>query len=262
MRVAKCKCCRLGDLESCGETCDRFCPCISMYPSLCTAFLTLLGAALVSSIFGAYAFISYRLSIFQFHWPMSWNLIINSSFLAVVVIIPLIILSLLLWCVCTTRRRAWCFKTCFIFALLISIIALAACMVSAILVIYGASEKTSFFVKELEHVWMAELGPNTNSTLACRVQHQLNCRGFEEGDCVTDSPSANTSRCAQRCRAQDSEGQTEFNNVIYKGCRERMASYFIRWNAVLLSGTAIACILTLIALFVSCTISFERDFKA
>lgn len=142
--------------------------------------------------------------------------------------------------------------------LLITVLALAACMIAAILIIYGSTDKGTFFARELEVVWMSEIN-QPDSTLACRVQSQLSCRGFEEGDCQKDSKTANFSRCGVRCRPQDMEGKPDFDTFIYPGCREQISSFYIKWNAVLLSGAAIACIFTLIALFVSCSISFELD---
>lgn len=231
-----------------------------MYPSLCTAFLMLLTAAIMSAVFGAYTFISFRLSIFRFDWPMSWFLIVNASFLAIGLVAPFIILSLLLWCVCSTRKRAIAFKTVYVMLIMLTIVALAACMVAAILLIYGATDETSFFSRELEAVWVAEVR-QSNSTLACRVQYQLGCRGFEEGDCSSSSPTVNASRCGVNCRPQDTDGKAKFDNVIYPGCRASIASFFITWNAVLLTGASIACVLTLFTLFVVCGISFETEGK-
>lgn len=251
------------DADSCGETCDRFCPCVSNYPALCTAFLSLLFASVLCAIFGGYVFISLRLSIFQFPWSSIWFLLVHASFLPVALVFPLTALSLFLWCVCSSRRKARVFKVAYLLMLLIAIAVVMLTMVSAIVIIYGASGKdgTSFFARELERAWVDAIR-KPKSTVACRVQSQLSCRGFEEGDCNTGSPTANVSRCGVVCRPQDEEkGKAKFDNITYPGCRPIISSYFVTWNSALLAGAAIALLLLLLALFVSCKLSFASDFN-
>lgn len=250
------------DSDSCGETCDRFCPCVSNYPGLCTAFLSLLGAAVICAIFGGYVFTSLRLSIFQFSWTSLWFLLIHSSFIPIALIFPLTILSLLLWCICSTRKKACAFKAFYIILLLVAILLTMCAMVAAIVIIYGASgtNGNSFFVRELERAWVESI-QTPNSTIACRIQAQLSCRGFEEGDCNTGSPTANVSRCGVVCRPQDERGKALFDKVIYPGCRALISSYFVSWNSVLLAGSSVALLFLLTALFVTCKISFEPDYN-
>lgn len=248
------------DPSSCGACCDRYCPCISPYPSLCTSFLTLVTAAVVAAVFGAYAFISLRLSIFRFSWSPVWFVFTNASFLALVVTALLVALALALWFVCSSPKKGIAYKICYLFMLLVCVLALAAVMVFSILIIHGASGDNTAFARELEDVWLEEVEVK-NSTLPCRVQKQLRCRGFDEGDCLRDSPTFNFTRCGVVCRPQDVDGgKAEVTIVRYPGCRERISSFYIRWNAVLLAGASLACILCLVALFVTCTsISFESD---
>lgn len=253
-------CCISGDPDSCGDRCDRYCPCISPYPNLCTAFLTLVSAAIVTVIFGAYAYISLRTSIFRFRWSTTWKVFVNASLLALILTVLLTVLALALWFVCSNRKRGLMYKTLYLLLLLICVLALAAVMVGSILIIYGASGKTTAFAKELERVWMEKVN-TPGSTLACRIQKQLGCRGYERGDCQTNSATFNFSRCGTFCRPEDEEkGMAKPSIVNYPGCRARISSIYIRWNAVLLAGVSLACILSLVALFVTCTaISFEAD---
>lgn len=244
--------------ESCGDTCDRLCPCIAMYPSHCTAFICLLLSGVLCAIFGAYAFISFRLSIFRFDWPLPWFLVMNAALIPLATIVPLVLLALLLWSSCSTRARARVFKAVLLLLLFLAFVAVAASLVAAVLVIYGLSVDSSFVTDELEAVWTNEVKPIRNSTIPCRIQLQMTCRGFFKHDCRKGSNTANFSRCATICRPQDEEGRAQFDHVVYPGCHERIASYLVTWNAVLLSGCTIACLLILIALFVSCGISFEH----
>lgn len=248
------------DRESCAGCCNRFCPCIAIYPTLCTAFLTLVAAAIFAAAFGAYCFISVRTSIFNFDWSRIWFIVVNSSLLALVVTAFLILISFSLWFVCSTSKRSVCYKSFILLCMLLSILALAAVMVASIFVIYGASTRNSAFTTQLKDVWVSVLS-DANSTVACRIQSRLSCQGFERGDCLSGSNAANFSLCATVCRPEDVEGgQSNFTNVLFPGCRERMSSFFVRWNAVLVSGVAVAFILTLVSFFITCTsISFRSD---
>lgn len=248
------------DRDSCGETCDRFCPCFSIYPSICTVFVCLISACLFAAAFGAYAFIALRTSILDFDWPPEWFIVVNISFLALVAVVIMLPLSLGLWCVCSTYRRGVLFKSFFILALLLALLCLVACMVCSVLVIYGAAQKGSFFARQLETVWTAEIDDPT-STAACRVQKQLNCRGFEERDCQKDSPTRQDARCATRCRPEDqADGAAVFDSFDFQGCREAMSKVFIQWHAILLTGSSVAAILVIFATFITCgSITFEKE---
>lgn len=109
-------------------------------------------------------------------------------------------------------------------------------------------------------MWV-EAVSDQNSTVACRIQRQLSCRGLEQGDCESDSKTANYSLCATVCRPEDVEdGKAEFTPIIYPGCRSQIASFFIQWNAVLLAGEAVAFILALVAFFMTCiSVSFQDE---
>lgn len=250
-------CCCMGN---CGEACDQFCPCISIYPSLCTAFLSLVIAAVFVAVFGVYSFVSLRISIFRFSWSPGWLVIVNAAVLALIVAGVLLALSLLLWFTCSSERKGKICKGFYLFALGLVILALGAVMIGSIFLIYGASKDNTAFATALEEVWMEEVF-DTNSTLPCRVQKQLSCRGFEEGDCQKGSPTANFSRCGVVCRDEDVEGgKPEFGIVVFPGCRKQMSRFYTQWNAVLFTGTCIACILVLVAFFVTCTsISFDDE---
>lgn len=250
---------RCTNQRDCGDVCDRFCPCISMYPSLCTVFLSLLIASICATIFGLYAFISLRTSIFRFNWEGTWFFIINASFLSLLAAAFLLFLCAALWCVCSSYKGGLVCKTIYVLGLIGVTAALALCMVGAILIIYGASQKDTFFADELEQVWMHEINV-ANSTLPCRIQHQLQCHGFEKGDCQGGSTTPNFTRCGTKCREQDIEGRPNFDNFLFPGCREAISKFYTKWNAVLLAGTSLACILSLISLFVTCTsVSFEKE---
>lgn len=253
-------CCTGCNREGFGESCNRFCPCIAMYPSLCTAFLLLLLAAVVSVVCGAYSFISLRLSIFEFDWSSSWKVIVNSSLLAVISTGALVVIALSLWFVCSTAKKGFIFKGFLLLLMLTAIAALAAVMVGAIFIIYGSKNKNGSFSRELERVWISTV-TDSNSTVACRIQKQLKCQGVESGDCVNGSNTANFSLCATVCRPEDEEdGASQFNTLVFPGCRERMASFFLKWNAVLLAGTSVAFILALVSFFVTCSsISFQTE---
>lgn len=253
-------CCVAGNPESCGEQCDRYCPCISPYPNLCTAFLSLVIAAIITTIFAAYAYISLRVSIFRFNWSTTWLIFVNSALLALILVVILLLLSLALWFVCSSHRRGLVYKAFYLVMLFVSVLGLAAVMVGSILIIYGANGKKTAFAKELEVVWMDQVN-NGNSTLPCRVQKQLACRGFERDDCRKGAPTQNFTRCGVTCRPEDEEGgRAELTILEFPGCREKISTFYTTWNAVLLAGTTLACILSLIALFVTCTsVSFEAD---
>ena len=125
--------------------------------------------------------------------------------------------------------------------------------------IYGAKKDDSFFARELEVVWMQEIN-DPESTLACRVQAQLKCQGFEEADCQRGSRTQNFSRCATNCRPEDEKSKPQFENVIFAGCRDRISSFYIKWNAVLVAGAGAATILCFVAWFVTCcSVSFEKE---
>lgn len=254
-------CCCDYDHKRCAEGCDRFCPCIAIYPTLCTSFLLLIAAAVFAVTFGAYAFISLRLSIFQFDWSQPWLVIINSSVLALVVTGVLLVISFSLWCVCSTPTRGVVYKSFILLFLFFAILALATVMVTSSLIIHGTNNSASAFSRELASVWV-ETVSDRNSTVACRIQSQLSCRGLEKGDCESGSTSANYSLCATVCRPEDVEnGMTMFNSSFsYLGCRSQMASFFKRWNTILLAGIAVAFILALVAFFMTCaSVSFQDE---
>ncbi|CAN8067105.1 unnamed protein product [Agarophyton chilense] len=231
-----------------------------MYPALCTVFLSLVVAAVVTAILGAYSFISMRVSVFQFHWTPVMLVLTHVSLLALIAVMPLTLLALLLWCVCPSYRRAIVCKSFYIIGLLITALLLAAAMAAAIFVIYGASQQQSYFAQQLRKAWIKELAQDT--TLPCQIQFQLGCHGFETADCQKGSSTQNFARCGTNCLPEHEQGKPRFNIEQYPGCRGRMSDFFIRWNAILLAGSTTACILSLIALFFTCTaVSFEKDDK-
>lgn len=260
MHLPLSRCCCGCDRQRCAEGCDRFCPCVTIYPTLCTSFLLLIAAAVFTVAFGAYAFISLRLSIFKFDWSQPWLVIVNSSLLALIVTALLLLISFSLWCICSTSTRGLLYKAFVLFFLFLAILVLATVMVASILIIHGANDGASAFSGELASVWVKAVR-DPNSTVACRTQKQLSCRGLEPGDCELDSKTANYSLCATVCRPEDVEdGKAEFGPIIYPGCRSQIASFFVLWNAVLLAGEAVAFILALVAFLMTCIfVSFQDD---
>lgn len=253
-------CCLADDSDACGERCDAFCPCIAIYPSMCTSFLSLVLAAVFAAVFGVYAFVSLRISIFRFDWPAAWLVIVNSAFLALILAALLLIFALLLWCTCSSDKRSTICKVFYLLGLILVVLGLCAVIFASIFIIYGASSDNTSFASQLETVWMDKVN-DPKSTLPCRVQKQLACRGFEEGDCQKDSSTQNFTRCGTVCRAEDAEGgKPEFSIVAFPGCRERISRFYIQWNAVLLTGASVACILVLVAFFVTCaSVTFDDD---
>lgn len=248
-------CCRP---VSCGRQCDRYCPCISMYPGLCTVFLSLVISATIAAVFGAYCFISMRLSVFHFQWGALLFVVTHVSFLTILAAPFLLLLSMLLWCVCTNYHRAVACKAVYVLTLLFTAAALAVSMAGAIIVIYGASHKRSFFERELRSTWNSEIRRQT--TLPCQIQFQLGCHGFEEGDCQRGSVTQNFRRCGVECLPEHLPGKPKFNIERYPGCRAKMSDVFIQWNAILLAGATVAFVLSLVAAFFTCTsVSFEKD---
>lgn len=227
---------------------------------MCTAFLSLILAAIFAAVFGTYAFVSLRISIFRFSWPAAWLITINASLLAIAAAGAVLVLALLLWCTCASETKGRLCKGFYLLGLVVAVLAICLVMVGSIFIIYGASGDETSFASELEVVWMNEVN-NPKSTLPCRVQKQLSCRGFEEGDCQDGPETANFSRCGTVCREEDVDGgKPEFNIVRFPGCRERMSRFYIQWNAVLLAGSTVACILVLVACFVTCTsVTFDDD---
>lgn len=201
-----------------------------------------------------------RISIFRFSWPVGWLVVVNASLLAMIVAVAVLVLALLLWCTCSSERKGTTCKLFYLLGLTMSILAICVVMFGSVYMIYGASGEKTSFASELESVWMNEVN-DPNSTLACRVQKQLTCRGFEEGDCQNGAENQNFSRCGTVCRAEDVEGgKPEFSIILFPGCRERMSRFYIQWNAVLLAGSTVACILVLVAFFVTCTsVSFDDE---
>lgn len=242
-----------------NERCSACCPCFAMYPSICSVFFSLLVAAILSSTFGAYCFISIRQSIFSFQWSPAWFFITNVSFLALIAAAFLAVLAVTTWCVCQSYRAAIVYKLIYTLILLFVILLLAACMVCSILIMYSANRKDTIFARELERVWLLEI-QDPNSTLPCRIQKQLVCHGMETGDCQRGSPTINAFRCGTRCRPEDIDGKPKFDITRLPGCRERIAYYYVLWHALLLGGASASFVLLLVAFFVTCTnVSFEKE---
>lgn len=180
------------------------------------------------------------------------------SFLTIMAAPLLLLLAMVLWCVCTSYRRAVACKSVYVLMLLFTAAALAVSMAGAIIVIYGASHKGSFFARELKKAWNSEIRRQT--TLPCQIQFQLGCHGFEEGDCQKGSVTQNFRRCGTKCLPEHLPAKPQFNIERYPGCRAKMSDVFIQWNAILLAGATVAFVLSLVAAFFTCTsVSFEKD---
>lgn len=249
-------CCGRGRRD-CGETCEAFCPCFAAFPELCTLFALFIAGGVVASTLSAYSLISLRISIFRFDWPTKWTLLLSASVVSLAATLLFMVLAVLTFCVCSTRARGSWFKCVFQTLLLLTFAGMAVSTSAAIIVIVSTTNENSEFQKELKTVWVAELADD-ESTLACRVQKQLKCRGFEAGDCSDGSTT--TEFCASVCRPEDvSAKATEFR---YPGCREKMVWFYRIWNIAQAVGSFFGALAAAISFAITCCyVSFVVEDK-
>lgn len=247
--------------EDVGDRCagSRCCSICAGYPSQWTCFFLCLLPALTALVVSLYAYIRLKTSVLDYSFDIPWRLFLNSGLAGIAASGLLLVLAAFTWASFFNDNSGYCFKALYIAALLVVSSGFALATIGGYFVSLGAKGVQNGWEKELKRVWLQEV-QNENSTSACLTQARLNCDGFDEGDCLVPvGPDADQSTCATRCSKEDAGGESQLNNVLRPGCKDRMNSFYARWYLVLAIGCSIATLATLTNVLIVVTgVSFRK----